>query len=198
MSRTNILLSSGWMDYILATALVIVIIMIWAYSPTLGSTTPSSTEPLEVYEPSFGDLTHKEIPRTQTAVNGGSPESVIIDSIPITHAVQPEEAEDASMAAVYSDEKPPISLTFDAAVARNALMRSRDKRVFDAIANRTTDYYRPFYEEELSRCDNRDWWDDVAYPINDSGEYQMTPEQAPSDREDTPWDSSSVPFGRTA
>ena len=139
------------------------------------------------------DLVEKQIPRPLKDPK----DSVIIESIPLQRDTPQIEIDDAPTAPVYSDEKPPITLTFDAAVARNALMRSRDKRVYDAIANRTTDYWRPFFEEELRQCEYRDWWDDVAYPMNDSGETVITPEQSPSDREETPWNSESVPFART-
>lgn len=124
-------------------------------------------------------------------------DKIVIDSIPLSHETPQIEIDDQPRAPVYADEKPHISLTFDASVARNALLRSRDKRVFDAIANRTTEYYRPFYEEELMRCEYRDWWDDVSYPMNDSGEYTLTPEISPYDRYETPWEASSVGFPRS-
>lgn len=191
------------MDYVLAIAIVVVIILIWlnirnARARAMAQASAGALRAPELdasnleSSTALGDVVQKIIPREEQR------DAVIIDSIPMSHTVQPEAAEDPSTRIVYSDEKAPVTLTFDAAVARNALMRSRDKRVFDAIANRTTDYYRPFYEEELSRCDNRDWWDDVAYPMNDSGESVLIPEQAPSDREDTPWDNPSMPFGRSA
>jgi hypothetical protein len=123
-------------------------------------------------------------------------DSVVIDSIPLVEEVPQVNAADAPIAVIPTDEKPHISLTFDAAVARNALMRSRDKRVYDAVANRTSDYFRPFFEEELKRNDVRDWWDDVAYPMNDSGEYSIVPEISPSDRYATPWEGDYVPFAR--
>lgn len=57
-----------------------------------------------------------------------------------------------------------IALTYDAAMARYILKRSRDKQMYDAIAARTSDYYRPFFEDELKRGDETAWWNDVAYP----------------------------------
>ena len=172
------------MDYIIAITIVIIIVLMWLLWR------PRALEP---HDENLVNIVEKYVPSNQTT----SRDAVVIDSIPFQEPAQQNEAEDAPVVAVNSDEKPHIALTFDAAVARYALMRSRDKRMYDAIANRTTDYYRPFFEEEIHQCDNRDWWDDVAYPMNDSGENVITPEQSPSDRVATPWDSESVPFART-
>lgn len=104
-----------------------------------------------------------------------SDESIAIEAVPLQYDVPQVEVDDVSARPTQITEVAPVTLTFDAANARAACKRSRDKRVFDAIANRTVEYYRPFYEEEMQRCEMRDWWDDVSYPINDSGEYTITP-----------------------
>lgn len=152
------------MDSIIVIALVIVIILIWLYRRGPQPQTESVV-----------NLIYKRVPKEQVATC----DAVTIDAIPLSEPSEQYFAEDPPVKPIYSDEKPAIALTFDASVARNALLRSRDKRVFDAIANRTANYWRPFFEEELRQCEQRDWWDDVAYPMNDSGEYVITPEQDP-------------------
>ncbi len=160
--------------------LVIIIIAIVYYSRATAK--PNPTPPDE----GLTDIVDKVVPVPMAKRTVGG--SVIIDAIPLHKETEREEA---TFEPVYTDEKQPISLTFDASVARAALMRSRDKRVFDAIANRTTDYYRPFFEVELDRNETRDWWDDVAYPINDSGEAVLMPERDTTDA--TPWDTTAIP-----
>lgn len=112
----------------------------------------------------------KEEPREESP-----DQSTIIEAIPLQFDDAQREVGDPPTRPTYITEAAPVTLTFDAANARAACQRSRDKRVFDAIATRTVEYYRPFYEEELQRCEMRDWWDDVAYPMNDSGEYAIRP-----------------------
>jgi len=143
----------------------------------------------------FIDLVEKQIPIDSAKRSIGK--SVIIDAIPLVQETPQIEVDDVPIAPVYVEEKPQVILTFDASVARNALMRSRDKRVFDAIANRTSDYYRPFYEEELQRNEYKDWWDDVSYTMNDSGESALTPERTPSDLYAAPWESTEVSHPRS-
>jgi hypothetical protein len=139
----------------LTLLLVITVVLIFIYVRT-----PAPKEE------SFIDIVEKRVPRENVA----SP--IIIDAIPLNEPAEQIEATDPPIRAIMNADKPPIALTFDASVARNALMRSRDKRVFDAIANRTTEYYRPFYEEELNRNEYRDWWDDVSYPINEESNFE--------------------------
>lgn len=177
------------MEYTLAITLVIVIVLIWiVYNNRM---TPQSTSDSE----SLINIVYKQAPQNQAATC----DAVKIDAIPLREQVGPQSgpvqpewvepyyAEDPTSRPVYTDEKPHISLTFDAAVARRALMSSRDKRMYDAIANRTTDYWRPFFEEEIRQCESRDWWDDVAYPMNDSGEFYLRPEK----------DLPEIPFARS-
>ncbi|MCK9603318.1 MAG: hypothetical protein M0R66_03050 [Candidatus Omnitrophica bacterium] len=165
-ARVKYTIPRAMVDPIIAAVIIIIIIFVYLrHAPRA--------------EPFALDLVQKVVPREQA--RAAFPNSVIIDSIPMQYDIPRDEREpDAPQqtAPIHLDEKPPITLTFDAAVARNALARSRDKRVFDAIANRTTDYYRPFYEEELAQCEGRDWWDDVAYPMNASGEICAQQESA--------------------
>lgn len=145
----------------------------WIYWRQNGAIVPTSTALAAPAAESVVNLVYKQVPPSQVATC----DAIKIDAIPMNEQNEPYFAEDSTVKPVYADQKPHVALTFDASVARNALMRSRDKRVFDAIANRTANYWRPFFEEEIRQCEYRDWWDDVAYPMNDSGEYVLTPEQ---------------------
>lgn len=151
------------MDATIVISLTIIIILMWFYWREHGTILPTQQSPTEPVM----NLVYKYVPREQAATQ----DAITIDAIPMEEKVEPEFAEDVDVRVIQADQKPPVSLTFDASVARNAIMRSRDKRVFDAIANRTADYWKPIFEEEIRQCEYRDWWDDVAYPINDSGEY---------------------------
>jgi hypothetical protein len=94
---------------------------------------------------------------------------VIIPSIPLIQKVTPVEVDDPSFRIVNINEADPATMTFDANYARLAFARSRDKRVLSAINSRTANYWRPIFEEELKQCEQRDWWDNIEYPVNDSG-----------------------------
>lgn len=95
---------------------------------------------------------------------------LIIPSIPLTQNVTPVEVDDPTIGIVRVDESDPVTTTFDANNVRLAFARSRDKRVLHAISSRTADYWRPIFEQELEQCEKRDWWENVEYPINDSGD----------------------------
>lgn len=97
-------------------------------------------------------------------------QTTIIPSIPLSESAAPIEIGDPTIRAVPADGADPVVLTFDAQVARYGIAHARDKRVYDAIAQRTARYWEPIFKEELDRNDTREWWDDIAYPINDSGE----------------------------
>lgn len=176
------------MEYTLAITLVIVIVLIWIVYNNRMTPQASPSDSRSESEPLI-NIVYKQAPQNQAATY----DAVKIDAIPLHEQIEPyyaedpEDPEDPVSRPIYTSEKPHISLTFDAAIARRALMSSRDKRMYDAIANRTTDYWRPFFEEEIQQCESRDWWDDVAYPMNDSGEFYLRPEK----------DLAEIPFARS-
>ena len=170
------------MEYTLAITLVIVIVLIWIVYNNRMTPQASPSDSRSKSEPLI-NIVYKQAPQNQAATC----DAVKIDAIPLHEQIEPYYADDPVSRPIYTSEKPHISLTFDAAIARRALMSSRDKRMYDAIANRTTDYWRPFFEEEIQQCESRDWWDDVAYPMNDSGEFYLRPEK----------DLAEIPFARS-
>lgn len=117
--------------------------------------------------------------------------TTVIPSIPLSESVAPIEAEDPGVRAISSDGADPVALTFDAKVARYGLGHARDKRVLSAIASRTAAYWKPIFQEELERNDNLEWWDDISYPINDSGE--TVPREETDDQLDVYGSQSRIP-----
>lgn len=123
--------------------------------------------------------------------NASSVANVSIPAIDVADVINPQLDVDADAAGVHAPSEEsvleheyqrefvrpiappvhvaPIALTYDAAVAQRAILTMRDKRIADAISMRTVDHWRPIFEEELNRCENRDWWDDIDYPMNDPG-----------------------------
>jgi hypothetical protein len=110
-------------------------------------------------------------PKPETFLVAPTAQPTIIPSIPLSEtAPVPTEIGDPTVRAVPADGADPVVVTLDAQIARYGIAHARDKRVFDAIAKRTARYWEPIFKEELDRNDTREWWDDIAYPINDSGE----------------------------